>query len=156
MDISDKKLEFWNKIVYNNIVIKNILLRRTEMKFLKSNFMSILSMTLLFTLVMLGDANAATNMGSSGGRSVFGAAADKLVELFKNAKLVIFIIGGFGLVALAFQAIFGKVKWAWFAALAFGLAVVAAASAIITYAANDNSVMGGRNFSDTLGNSSGM
>ena len=102
------------------------------MKFLKDNIMSILSMTFLFTIVMLGDANAIATDDS-----VFTTAAKKLVALFKNAKMIIFIIGGFGLIALAFQAIFGKVKWAWFAALAFGLAVVAAAGAIINYVSED-------------------
>ena len=103
--------------------------------------MSILSMTFLFTLVMLGDANA----------SVFNTAANKLVELFKNAKMIIFIIGGFGLIALAFQAIFGKVKWPWFAALAFGLAVVAAAGAIINYANNgDKTGASDTGFGDSL------
>ena len=125
------------------------MLRRTEMKFLKSNMMSILSMTLLFTVVMLGDANAAN--------SVFNTAATKLIELFKNAKMIIFVVGGFGLIALAFQAIFGKVKWAWFAALAFGLAVVAAANAVITYAANTNTATGASNdFQDTLGTGAGI
>ncbi len=111
------------------------------MKFLKSNILSITTMTFLFALVMMGDAAAVT---------VFGTAAGKLVDLFKNAKMVVFVIGGFGLVALAFQAIFGKIKWAWFAALAFGLAVVAAAGAIVNYAANTNNAAGSK-FGDTLG-----
>ena len=106
--------------------------------------MSILTMSVLFTLVMLGDASAET---------VFESAAKKLVELFKNAKMVVFIIGGFGLIALAFQAIFGKVKWAWFAALAFGLAVVAAAGAIINYASNTGATGKSSEFADTLGSS---
>lgn len=114
------------------------------MKFLKNNFMSIISMTFLFTIVMLGDTYAAT---------VFGAGAAKLNELFKNTKMIVFIIGGFGLIALAFQAIFGKIKWPWFAALAFGLAVVAAAGAIVNYAANTNTKA---DFSDSLGGGSGF
>ena len=111
------------------------------MKFLKSNILSITTMTFMFAMVMMGDAAAET---------VFGTAAGKLVDLFKNAKMVVFVIGGFGLVALAFQAIFGKIKWAWFAALAFGLAVVAAAGAIVNYAANTNNAAGSK-FKDTLG-----
>ena len=103
-------------------------------------------MTFLFTLVMMDGSYAA---------SVFESARTKLVDLFKNAKMIIFIIGGFGLVALAFQAIFGKIKWAWFAALAFGLAVVAAAGAIVNYAANTNKATGGE-FKDTLGSNSDM
>lgn len=110
------------------------------MKFLKNNMLSLITMTLLFSVVMLGDACAET---------VFTTAAKKLIELFRNAKMVIFVIGGFGLIALAFQAIFGKVKWPWFAALAFGLAVVAAAGAIVNYAANTETKTS--NFSDSLG-----
>ena len=117
------------------------------MKFLKSNILSIVTMSLLFTVVMHGDAAAA--------ESVFGTAISKMANLFTNAKLIIFMIGGFGLVALAFQAIFGKVKWAWFAALAFGLAVVAAAGAIVNYAANTNQAVG-KQFADTLGNNDGI
>ena len=117
------------------------------MKFLKSNILSIVTMSLLFTVVMLGDAAAA--------ESVFGTAISKMANFFTNAKLIIFMIGGFGLVALAFQAIFGKVKWAWFAALAFGLAVVAAAGAIVNYAANTNQAVG-KQFADTLGNNDGI
>ena len=118
------------------------------MKFLK-NKLSLAFLTVLFSVVMMSDASAS---------SVFGAAGGKLVNLFVNAKMIIFIIGGFGLIALAFQAIFGKVKWAWFAALAFGLAVVAAASSIITYAANNNAVFNrsdNGNLEDTLGSGQG-
>lgn len=122
------------------------------MKILKNNICSIAMMTLLFSFVMMGDASAVGGSGST----VFGTAVSKLFDLFKNAKMVIFVIGGFGLIALAFQAIFGKVKWPWFAALAFGLAVVAAAGAIVDYARKGNkssSDVAGfstSNFSDSL------
>lgn len=116
------------------------------MKFIKNNILSITSMVFLFTLVMMGDSYAT---------SVFSSARVKLVELFKNAKMIVFVIGGFGLIALAFQAIFGKVKWPWFAALAFGLAVVAAAGAIVNYAANTDGAAGSQ-FGDTIGDNKGM
>ena len=117
------------------------------MKFLKNNILSIISMTFLFTIVMLGTADADD--------TVFDTAANKLVNLFQNAKMVIFVIGGFGLIALAFQAIFGKVKWPWFAALAFGLAVLAAASSIVSYAVNSDTAIHGQ-WGDTLGDGKGM
>ena len=113
------------------------------MKFLKNNICSIMMMAFIFSVVMIGDANA-----QSVGRSVFQVAGDKLLALFNDSKMVLFIIGGFGLIALAFQAIFGKVKWAWFAALAFGLAVIAAAGAVVKYASNTEGNSGG--FNDTL------
>ena len=100
------------------------------MKFLKNNICTMLAMTFAVSLAMTGNAWA------EDGSSVFQVAVDKLSDLFKNTKSVLFIIGGFGLVALAFQAIFGKLKWAWFAALALGLAVVAAAGKIVEYASD--------------------
>ena len=65
----------------------------------------------------------------------------------------IFIIR-FGLIALAFQAIFGKVKWPWFAGLAFGLAVLAAAGSIVEYATGETlSSESNDYFDDTFGSS---
>ncbi len=64
----------------------------------------------------------------------FLTITDKLLDTFQNTRTVIFVVGGFGLVGLAVGAIFGKIKWAWFASLAIGLVVVAIAGAIITYA----------------------
>ena len=124
---------------------REIYFRRKEMKFLKNNMFTLLSMVFLFTMVMMGEANA---VADSSHASVFGTARGKLLNLFRNAKMVVFVIGGFGLIALAFQAVFGKVKWAWFAALAFGLAVVAAAGAIVEYASNTAGDSEG--FSDSL------
>lgn len=116
------------------------------MKFIKNNILSITAMVFLFTLVMI-DPAAAENLGSG---SVFTSAKSKLNQLFQNAKLVVFVIGGFGLIALAFQAIFGKVKWPWFAALGFGLAVVAAAGAIVDYATSTEGDTNYTDFSDSL------
>ena len=95
------------------------------MKFLKSNAFTLLAFALVFAMTMIGDANA---------ESVMGTAQTKALNVFKAVKTIVFVIGGFGLIALAFQAIFGKVKWPWFAGLAFGLAVLAAAGAIVDYA----------------------
>ncbi|MBQ7633194.1 MAG: TrbC/VirB2 family protein [Alphaproteobacteria bacterium] len=113
------------------------------MKFLKNNICTILAMTFIFSVAMIGDASAAT---------VFDTAISKLSKLFKDTKSVLFVIGGFGLVALAFQAIFGKLKWAWFAALALGLAVVAAAGKVVDYAvsSNDGGTVTSTNYDDSL------
>ena len=122
------------------------------MKFLKNNLCTILAMTFAISLAMTGNAFAESGDTSS----VFGVAINKLSDLFKNTKSVLFIIGGFGLVALAFQAIFGKLKWAWFAALALGLAVVAAAGKIVEYASTgtegSNAQFSDSNYSDSYGN----
>lgn len=111
------------------------------MKFLKNNMFTLFALGLVFTMSLVGDANAATVMDD---------ATTKAVNVFKAVKTIIFVVGGFGLVGLAFQAIFGKVKWAWFAGLAVGLAVLAAAGAIVNYATGDTKVN-----NDYLGDSFG-
>ena len=115
------------------------------MKFLKNNIFTLLALGLVFVLAVTSDANAA-----AGGSSVRTPARDKAVNVFKAVKTIVFVIGGFGLVALAFQAIFGKVKWPWFAGLAVGLAILAAAGAIVEYATGDTTA-GTQNMGDTFG-----
>ena len=77
-------------------------------------------------------------------------ATKKSLNVFRAVKTIIFVVGGFGLVGLAFQAIFGKVKWAWFAGLAVGLAVLAAAGAIVNYATGDMADKQKDGFNDTF------
>ncbi|MBR1756410.1 MAG: TrbC/VirB2 family protein [Alphaproteobacteria bacterium] len=118
------------------------------MKFLRNNIWTLTALLFLFCVVAVEPASAAGSVTTN--TSVFGTAKAKLSDLFKNAKTVLFVIGGFGLIALAFQAIFGKVKWPWFAALAFGLAVVAAAGSIVNYATDDKQVSAKTDYSDSL------
>ena len=96
---------------------------------MKKNFWTMLAMIFVITLSFVGDASAQTTF--------FDATESRLLELFRNVKLVVFILGGFGLVAVAFAAIFGKINWKWFAGLAAGLAILAAAGMAITYVTNE-------------------
>ena len=81
--------------------------------------------------------------------SVMETARQKAVSVFEHVKTIIFVVGAFGLVGIAFQAIFGKVKWTWFAGLAVGLGILAAASAVVKYATGDNTGTSG--IADTFG-----
>lgn len=101
------------------------------MSFLRKNIWFLSLVVLVVACLAAPDAFAAT---------VFDTANRKASETFKAVKTVIFIVGGFGLVALAFFAVFGKLKWTWFASLAVGLAILAAAGAIIDYATNTTGV----------------
>ncbi len=121
------------------------------MKFLKNNLFTLLALGLVFTMAMVGDVSAQTT-----GTTVMDTATKKALNVFNAVKTIIFVVGGFGLVGLAFQAIFGKVKWAWFAGLAVGLAVLAAAGAIVKYATGQSQIAekeGG--FNDSFGQSTG-
>ena len=83
--------------------------------------------------------------------SVMELGKTKALNVFTSVKSIIFVVGGFGLVGIAFMAIFGKINWKWFAALAVGLAILAAAGSIVNYATGD-SVSG---FEDTFSSAAG-
>lgn len=89
--------------------------------------------------------SADTYGGTANSNTVWEIAFGRVSNAFSNSRKVIFIVGGFGLIALAFFAIFGKVQWKWFAALCVGLAIVAAAGYVIDYATGtkSNSQAGG-------------
>ena len=109
------------------------------MKNLKK-IMVLCSLVLMFTVLFVNASFA---------EGVMDVATNKAVGLFKHVKTIIFVVGGFGLVGIAFQAIFGKVKWTWFAGLAVGLGILAAASSVINYATGD-STAGGSALGDTF------
>lgn len=98
------------------------------MQFLKNNILTICCMALI---VLFGTVDNAFAVSSG---DLMSTAQNKAVNVFVSVKKIIFVVGGFGLVALAFMAIFGKVDWKKFAALATGLAILAAAGAIVDYA----------------------
>lgn len=121
------------------------------MKFLKNNMWTALSLALVMVAAFTGDASAASNL-QVGGSDVMSTALTKGINVFKSIRTIVFVLGGFGLVGLAVQAIFGKVKWPWFGALAVGLGVLAAAGAVINYATGDD-VATSANMSDSFGQS---
>ena len=106
----------------------------------------------IFALVALFATFGFVDLAAAASSSVMGIAAGKALSVFKAVRTIVYIIGGFGLVGLGFAAIFGKINWKWFAALAVGLAIIAAAGAIVEYATTsqttDSVVLG--DFEDTM------
>lgn len=112
------------------------------MKFLKNNMWTLLTLAFVFTMAMFGDAMAESTIETT--------AQSKLLNAFKATKTILFILGGFGLVGLAATMVFGKANWKWFAYLATGLAILAAAGAVIDYATGSGVSQKSGGFGDTF------
>ena len=117
-----------------------------------NTFVKYLSFFAIVSIAFLATDALAQGVGL-GSKDAFSIVLTRMVTTFRNVRSVIFVVGGFGLVGLAFAAIFGKVKWAWLAALAVGLAIVAIAGAVVDYVTQANSaqnVYTPSQFGDTL------
>ena len=97
------------------------------MRFITKNILTLCCLTLIVAMGFCGEAWA-------DGASLMTTAQTKTRNVFESVKTITFILGGFGLVGIAYSAILGKVKWSWFAGLAVGLALLAAAGSIVEYA----------------------
>lgn len=109
------------------------------MNFIKNNIWTFCLTAVFCILAFAGDASAQAVTDGS----IMGLAQDKALNTFQAVKTIIFVVGGFGLVGIAFTAIFGKVNWKWFAGLAVGLAILAAAGSIVNYATGDSNATSG-------------
>ena len=56
---------------------------------------------------------------------VFSKTAGRLNEGFRQARNIVYVIGGLGAIGLGVGAFFGRFRWGWFFSLLGGLAVIA-------------------------------
>ena len=100
---------------------------------------TIFAMALVAGIMLWSGDALATVPTSAENQGAWTLAINKVTEAFQYSRKLIFIIGGFGLITLAFFAIFGKIRWSWFAALCVGLGIVAIAGYIINYVTESDS-----------------
>ena len=72
-------------------------------------------------------------MGEAASGGVFNKAYETIRVTFQNARNVVYIVSGFGLVGVAAAAIFGKLSFRWLAMICIALATLAAADKIVDY-----------------------
>ena len=65
--------------------------------------------------------------------SIFTKALDTLYTTFTEARAVVYMTAGFGLIGVAFAAISGKLPWRWLAMVSVALFTLAMAEKIILY-----------------------
>lgn len=89
---------------------------------------------LVIGLFLYGFEALAADNGGTNGQGAFKRAAEIMIKTFQNVRMIVYILGAFGLIGIAVGAIMGKINFKWLGVLAIGLAIVAGADAIIRYA----------------------
>lgn len=72
-----------------------------------------------------------TTSGVTG--SVLVSVRNRAVFIIEHVKVIAYVLGGFGLVGVAWGAIFGKINWKWFGNLAIGLFIISWMGMTIDY-----------------------
>ena len=103
-----------------------------------------LALVAVFGVVAYATGALAQSSNSSG--QGLSGVVNTLATVFNDVRGVFYVLAAFGLIGLAAAALLGKVQWKWLFALVFGVAIVAAADYIVSYAST-----GGTNNSGMTG-----
>lgn len=104
----------------------------------------------LFTTIALAAALFLFGTGASfaADGSIFATITSKINTTLLDLQKVIYIIGGFGLVAFAFAAVFGKISFRHLSYLSFSLFLVAAMGPFVRYFSGDDNAMSPLQYQD--------
>ena len=116
---------------------------------IKSNLIRSFAFLLVFAAVSLyaggalaqtqeGTVNTANNTGLSATLQACGADVGmfsdlikKGTEIFEGLREIIYVVAGFGILAVAVGGFFGNLNWKWLGAIVIGLMVIASTGEIL-------------------------
>jgi cytochrome bd-type quinol oxidase subunit 2 len=98
---------------------------------MKKLFKTLAIVAIFGIVAFAGSAWAQNNAGD--------VVALKLGNVFQQVKTVFFVLAAFGLIGMAAAALLGKIQWKWLWALVFGVAIVAGAGYIVSFAVSGGS-----------------
>lgn len=96
---------------------------------MKKLFKTLAIVAIFGIVAFAGNAWAYGNGGGAG-----YDVALKLANVFEQVKNVFYVLAAFGLIGMAAAALLGKIQWKWLWALVFGVAIVAGAGYIVSFA----------------------
>ena len=99
-----------------------------------TSFLAIAAIALAVAALAIDPAMAQ----ASGGGDIFSSLNSKASTTFQNVRTLAFIIAGFGILAIAIMAYFGRFNFKHLAGLIGGLVLLSAAAAMINYVTSGN------------------
>ena len=102
---------------------------------------------LMYAVSSILCANLAFAAAADKTSGIFSALQKAGSEIFVGLREIIFVVSGFGIIAVAIGGFFGNLNWKWLAAIGIGLFVISTTSAVISYMVGEPP----GNFSDVQG-----
>ncbi|HIJ38909.1 MAG TPA: hypothetical protein HPP80_08445 [Rhodospirillaceae bacterium] len=93
---------------------------------------NILYFSVLACLCLVAESATAQAVDAAGG-DIFASVNAKALDLFKNIRNILMVVGAIGVLCLAAGAFFGKFKWHWAISLLGGLTLIAFVGQVLTY-----------------------
>lgn len=87
----------------------------------------IVLLTILFSSVLCVAPSYAQETG------LFGDLIEKGIEIFEGMRDIIYVVAGFGIIAVAIGGFFGNINWKWLGAIVIGLMVIGLTGGILSY-----------------------
>ena len=78
-------------------------------------------------------ADAASTPTTGGGGNLFADLISKGIQIFEGMRDIIYVVAGFGIIAVAIGGFFGNINWKWLGAIVIGLMVIGLTGGILTY-----------------------
>lgn len=89
----------------------------------------------------IGNTSSTSNTGKDTG-NLFSSLTDSGKRIFNDLRELIYIVAGFGIIAVGVGGIFGNLNWKWLGAIIISLVIIATAGELIQVMTTDGSYGG--------------
>lgn len=119
--------------------------------YIKINKLSLITILLFALMVMMPDTAWASHLKKEcAGKDIFGTMRCMVAYTLYDLRYIIYIVGGLGLIAFAYGAIFGKLSFKHLANICFSLFLVSMMSPFIRYFSGSDTAVPELTYKDYL------
>lgn len=107
-------------------------------------------------IALLAVAVIALSMGDASAADIFGQVRSKVATTLKDLQMIIYVVGGIGLITFTFAAIFGKISFKHLANICFSLFLVSMMSPFVKFFSGSETALAELTYNNYLSESNGQ